>query len=699
MARKISTRIMRVSLEELMGNHQPPKLTERVMKSLAESPEKNDPRTQRLVESAFDDETLGQLGVTPHHLSHPQTARHRDLRRWTGMIVALSVVVFAVLSVMVLIAIRESLQPPQIAVPSRDLSNPAPLNITAQPWLSPESSQKPSNITDNLEPQLSQHSSSGSDPANPSDLVTEPSQERSRPTPQTPWRDRDVPDTQFVVTQVNQQLTERWRVSGVEPATRVSDLAWADRTFKLLLGRSMTPAEQANLDSRLPLSRSRVASELLYGNQYYGEFNRHWSERLGNFLLSSTQSRNETLISPDAFKGYLQQQLDQQVGLDDIVVALVTATGKVTPKHPEFNPATNFLVSTNDEKGIGVTESTLRLFWGERATCSRCHDPKTSAGLSQTDFWRINAHYRQLSIQGNQESGVELSNRDFVGELQDPSQAAVFYEDDSKSLIAAFPKFTEGEQAPKSGRVEEFDRRSAVAYALVQDIRFPRTMVNWVWSEAFGFPLTSGAASSDPQSKAAHQLLDQLALDFASHDFQLATLLHWIALSEPMSLDSVPNSDFVADAPWLGQPALFSYFYDHEPRFPSVKTGLAAMEKAFNQGPQAVLALRGDSLETAPLANVSEGSAQADAAPKAGMNWRHVRNNWLTSDEMAKELQRIVVSPLTEEQKIEHVFVLAVGRAPTKAQVHMVRKWLDQEPSNPISVYQDLWWTLSNSQR
>ena len=698
MARKISTRIMRVSLEELMGNHQPPRLTERVMKSLAESPEDNDPRTQRLVESAIDDLASERSGVTPRSSNLTATVRHRDLRRWTGVIVALSVVVFAVLSVMVLIAIRESMQPPQIANPSDNSSNPAPLNITPQPWLSPDGPQNPSHI-ESHEPRIAEQSTSTSGPEDQTTNETGPASDPSRPTPQLPWQDRDAPDIQFVVAQVNQQLTEQWRVAGVKPAAKVSDLAWAERVFKLILGRSMTPAEQTSLESRLPLSRSRVVGELLYGDQYRGEFTRHWSERFGNYLLTSTQSRNETLISPDAFIGHLQQQLDQQVGLDEIVVSLVTATGKVTPNQPEFNPATNFLVSTNDEKGIGATEATLRLFWSERAACSRCHDPKTSASLAQSDFWKINAHYQQLSVQGNQESGVELSNQDFVGELQDPSQAAVFYEDESRSLIAAFPKFTEGQPSPKSGRVEEFDRRSALAYALVQDIRFPRTMVNWVWAEGFGFPLTTGVSGHDPESKTAHQLLDQLALDFASHDFQLAALLHWIALSEPMNLDSVPNSDFVADAPWLGQPALFSYFYDHEPRFPSVETGLAAMERAFKQGPQAVLALRGGSVDPQPLANISQGSAQADAAPKIGMNWRHIRNNWLTSDEMAKELQRIVVSPLTEEQKIEHVFMLAVDHAPTKAQVRRVRKWLDQEPSNPISVYQDLWWTLSNSQR
>jgi hypothetical protein len=697
MAKKISTRIMRVSLEELMGNHQPPKLTDRVMKSLADAPGENDARTQRIIDAAFEDLTAGRPEVTPRSSSLPQAARTRDLRRWTGMIVALSVVVFAVLSVMVLIAIRESLQPLQIADPAEASGHPAPLSITPQPWLATDGPRGAANRQENDAPQITQQSTSITGSNDSSAEVKGPSRHHSQRA--TPWKNREAPETQFVVAYLNQQLVNRWEIAGVQPAAKMGDLAWAERVFNLILGRSMTPVERSSLESHLPLSRSRVANELLYGDQYRGEFTRHWAERLGHYLLSRTQPRNKALISPDAFLGYLQQQLDRHVGLDRVVISLVTATGKVTPNQPDFNPATNFLVATNDEKGIGVTESTLRLFWGERAACSRCHDPKSAAGLSQNEYWRINSHFRQLRIQGNQESGVELSNTDFVGELQDPSQAAVFYEDEARSLIAAFPRFAESEPFPKSGVLEEFDRRSAIADALVQDLRLPKTLVNWVWTEATGFPLATGSPSHAPLSEAAHKMLDQLALDFASHDFQLAALLHWIALSEPMGLDSVPNSDFVADAPWLGQPALFSYFYDHHPRFSSVEAGLAAVEKAFNQGPQAVLALRGDTLDLTPLANVSQGSVQADATPKAGMNWRHVRNNWLTTDEMAQELLRIVVSPLTEEQKIEHLFILAIDQAPTKAQIRLVRKWLDQEPNNPISVYQDLWWTLSNSRR
>ena len=101
---------MRVSLEEVVGNHQPPELTDRIMKALAESPEPVDARTQAILDAARAD-----VMVTPSQAARARSEKPtviparsnflpRDMRRWTGIMVALSVVVFAVLSVMVLIA-------------------------------------------------------------------------------------------------------------------------------------------------------------------------------------------------------------------------------------------------------------------------------------------------------------------------------------------------------------------------------------------------------------------------------------------------------------------------------------------------------------------------------------------------------------------------------------------------------------------
>ena len=691
---------MRVSLEELLGNHQPPDLTDRILETLNETREENDSRTAAMVETAMKEPTGSSPVVAPRSLETPTLNGPRDVRRWTGIIASLSLVIFAVLSVVVLMAIRESFKSDQLATPS-----PEPSEQRSKPLISspprhtledPHLAESKSSIPDGSD---TTPSTAPSNTPLPKPQVEPPPRGAEPLLAETPWQDRDTLPTEFVVTRLNQEFKDRWKNSGIEPAVEVGDLAWADRVFQFILGRSMEDTEQTRLESRVPLSRPRVVNELLYGDNYRDEFTRHWATRFGNYLLSKKLARNEPLISPDAFIRHLQEQLSLDRGLDKIVMSLVTATGNVTPGQPGFNPATSFLVSINDARGVSATESTIQLLWGENVRCARCHDPESSSQISQDGFWRINAHFRQLTMRGNQESGVELRNVDFSGELQDPSQAAVFYENGSKSLIAAFPQFSEGEEWPQSGRVDAFDRRRALAQALVRDKRFPETMVNWVWTEAFGFPLISAPATNEPTNKASHHTLSELALDFAVQDFQLPSLLHWIALSEPMSLDTSPDNDLVADAPWLGTPALFSFFYEYEPRFVSVQQGLASMDKAFQQGPQAVLALRGGSQSPAPSNRSPQGTAQADASPQVGLNWRLVQNNWLTTNEMAEELHRIVVSPLTVDEKIQHVFLMATHRAPTRGQARLVKKWLEQEVNNPISVYQDLWWTLSNSEQ
>ena len=77
---------MRVSLEELLGNHQPPDLSDRILETLNETRGENDSRTAVMVETAMKEPAGSSPVVAPRSLETSMLNRPRDVRRWLSLI-------------------------------------------------------------------------------------------------------------------------------------------------------------------------------------------------------------------------------------------------------------------------------------------------------------------------------------------------------------------------------------------------------------------------------------------------------------------------------------------------------------------------------------------------------------------------------------------------------------------------------------
>jgi hypothetical protein len=68
-----------------------------------------------------------------------------------------------------------------------------------------------------------------------------------------------------------------------------------------------------------------------------------------------------------------------------------------------------------------------------------------------------------------------------------------------------------------------------------------------------------------------------------------------------------------------------------------------------------------------------------------------------TSTEHGTLLARVAQSKLKPEQKIEHLFESALSRKPTKRELTAARDLFAIRGSDELSILQDLWWALLNS--
>ncbi len=186
----------------------------------------------------------------------------------------------------------------------------------------------------------------------------------------------------------------------------------------------------------------------------------------------------------------------------------------------------------------------------------------------------------------NAAASTVLVSRDFYGDGGGSGlDAEVFYETPSGELKVAYPDLPGVSGVPRSGLVEEFDRRAVLAQYVASSQSFRRAVVNRVWSNIFGYGFTSPVDDLGPHNPPSHPtLLNNLADQFAAHNHDLRALIRWMVMSELFFNSEYPVAGDLADAPELGRGRWFSRNYPPASAAPAPQESLLAMAKAVAAG-------------------------------------------------------------------------------------------------------------------
>lgn len=546
-------------------------------------------------------------------------------------------------------------------------------------------------------------------------------------TPPTPGSTNSSTWTdQQIVSWINAQLRQGWSDAGVTPADPATDAEWCRRAYLRLLGRipsveelqafaddrarpstqsaSTTPAPESSLANR----RQRLVERLVGGDpRYAAEFAAHWAEQWATVLMGRQGQGLLHGASREQLAGYLREQLAAQRPFDQLVQELLTATGSNDPSAPDYNRAVHFLLAYADDKATQATSRVSRVFLGRNLQCGQCHaEPDGSTAIAQQQFWQLNSFLRQMHVERlDAGQGVRLVNRDFRGDGQDASDAAVFYELGTGQLRAAYPVFLDDAELPHSGLVAEFDRRQELARKVVASSEFRRTVVNRLWAHFLGFGLVNPVDDLGPHNPPSHPaLLDQLADQFAAHQFNLRDVTRWIVLSDGFGLSSRAQPDKRQDAPELGQRPLFSHYYARPMQVEQLYESLRMLADARRQGTD------GKTREPASREFLGRVARQlgADRLDDSHAIIQTVPNSLARADD---ELTRSVLAgaqgslidrvagneKMSADAKIEHLFQAALARRPTSQELQAARELLTLNPNDPQIGLRDLWWALLNS--
>ena len=710
-------RLLDACLDEVLAGRSPPDLTARIMQAHAAGRVVDSAVLPRELPGPGLGRTSGEI-VPPAVFSAPngyafvevvksssRAQAKRTVPSWQPMLIAASVAGVAVTIGLAWYATRnpglankqgEPKQPAAPALAHNDAPSPKQLVPVEPRTTTPNSAVavKAPDLprTEKLEPTLPQVAVETSPPKAP---TVDPT--ITQPVSRSPVSDAEV------ISFVNASIAGAWTAGNVTPAPHATDSEWCRRLFVRVLGRIPTVEELKSLTAdRAKDKREKLVDRLLTEDAYVEEYARHWATIWSNILVGRTGGRGDSLASREGLEQYLRQSLARGKPYDQVVRELLTAVGSGRPGSDDYNGAANFLLAGMNQDATLATARVSRVFLGHQLQCAQCHNHPTQ-DWSQQQFWALNSFFRQMHVERSP-SGAALVNVDFGGQGRGSTDGEVYFETPAGLLKSAFPAFLDGTSVPPSGQLAEVDRRAELAKFVLASDQLPRALVNRIWSHFFGYGFTRPVDDMGPAGSGSHpELLDRLADEFVARRYDLASVIRWVALSDPFSRSSKIPSLRSKDMPEAGEVALFSRYYTRQ----------FGAEEAYNSLVQAArirkTAANEADVEKARvdwLAQFNRPMGTDDADEESHFTGGIVQSLTLmngdlmrhaASSEHAGLLASVASSKLKFEEKVSHLFLSALSREPARRELDAARAILANSGSNEQIALEDIWWALLNS--
>lgn len=528
--------------------------------------------------------------------------------------------------------------------------------------------------------------------------------------PQTPATSNAATADQRVIAYINQHIRQGWQDFELKPSDEASDGEWLRRVFLDVIGRIPTAEETRKFTvDKASNKREELVDSLLYSDEYIEEYARNWTNIWTNILIGRTGgTQPRTMVDREGLQQYLRSSFLYNKPYDDLVVELVSAQGVNKPGEENYNGAVNFLLDNTDEDATPATAKVSKIFLGTQVQCTQCHNHPFN-DWKQSAFWEMNAFFRQMrplrTFDGRDIVSVELTDEDYPGENNDPSEAAIYYELRNGLLKIAFPKFIDGTTIDPQGYVERVNRRQELAKKIAASPQLSQTIVNRMWGHFFGYGFTKPVDDMGPHNRASHpELLDALAKDFADYGFDLKKLMKWYLLSEPYSLSSSRVAANTADDPTLGVKPMFSHFYMRqmtaEQLYESLLVATQADAAAGSYEEQ-------EQRKTRWLQqfSVAFGTDENDEAttfngtiPQTLMMWNGEMINQAIAGGNGSLLYQLAWdNKLSDQQKIEQLYWTALSRRPTRSELNVAQQVWRSHGGDTMAAMQDIYWAMLNT--
>jgi Protein of unknown function (DUF1549)/Protein of unknown function (DUF1553) len=491
-------------------------------------------------------------------------------------------------------------------------------------------------------------------------------------------------DARALALKIDRLLAEKWAEAKVVPVGPADDAEYLRRLSLDLVGKLPTASEARDfLDDPAPDKRARLVERLLDSPTYTARATDLWRQ----LLLPEADTEGQARFAAPAFEAWLRKKVLEDVGYDQMVREILTAKlgarAAASPTNTKNEPSPAAFYIAKEGKPENLAAGASRVFLGVRLECAQCHN-HPFAKWKREEFWGLAAFFAGVKKDGPDDGyGAirEVANR---RELAIPGTEKII-----KAAFLDGPSITWKAKAEPREVLADWVTSPKNPY-------FARAAVNRAWARFFGTGIVDPVDDMGGENTPSHpELLDELAGQFAGHNFELKFLIRAITATRAYGLTSA------LDRPEPTPPYLFSAMAVRGLSAGQLFSSLA-QATGFREGPDNYMmdagGARGRFIDL--FANRDEKPTEAQTSILQAltlMNGQIVAG--ATSLESGDTLAAVAEAPyLDTAGRVEELFLAALTRRPRPDESTLLVDYIEKArtPEGRSGALADVFWAILN---
>jgi hypothetical protein len=481
-----------------------------------------------------------------------------------------------------------------------------------------------------------------------------------------------------------------YKRQGVQPAAAADDGEFLRRAYLDVIGRIPHVAEAREfLADKSADKRQALVRRLLDSPGYVAHGTSVWR----NVYLPEVESDFQFRFFAPSFDNWLRKQLLEDRTYGQWANELLTAT--FSNQQQMYNPYGQSggaptpiaFYQIKENKPENIAASVARVFLGVRIECAQCHN-HPFAKWKREDFWGMAAFFK--GTDSRPRGGVE-------GFFQDLFTFPEIAIPDTKKVVQA--KFIDDSQPHFKGKVS-FRQTLADWVTSPSNPYFAKAAVNRLWAQFFGRGLVDPIDNFDESNPASHpELLEDLADDFAKHEYDLKFVIRAITSSRAYQLTSRQTHKSQADPVLFARAAVRGLTGEQLYDSVATATGYRDPNGQLNPFVIGVNSPRSEFLEKFKAGAENPSDRQTSIVQALTLMNGQLTNS-ATSLSQSETLSAVLDFPLfSTAERIEALYLAALTRKPSAKELDRFVKYVDGggAKKNARAGLTDVFWALLNS--
>jgi hypothetical protein len=506
-----------------------------------------------------------------------------------------------------------------------------------------------------------------------------------------------IPEYQFEPkTIVDKHTHKKWQELGIVPAELAPDDVFCRRAYLDITGTLPTTGQlKGFLADSSADKRDKLIDALVDSSDHAYFFANKWADILRVKRGNNQQNR---AFGTFVFHDWIRESIANDRPYDQFARAILAAVGDESKCPPTVWYKD---VRTADE----FVDNASQVFLGTRMQCAQCHHhPYEKWG--QDDYWGLAAFYGRVSRKTIPTPGLSIQNQQ--------NQRQMIYVKASGTVINKRTGKT-AEMKALDGPVIDADGDLDPRHKLVDwmvDAKnpfFAKAVANRYWAHFFGRgivdPLDDMRVTNPPSNP---ELLDALAQDLVEHKYSLKHMVKTICKSRTYQLSSMPNEfnkdDRKAYARYYPRRMTAEVLFDavnQVTNSPTIFQGLPQDTHA----PKRAIMLPDESFASYFLDVFGRpqrlSACECERVTEANLaQVLHLLNSEEVQGKIARaggRAETLAKDPRPDEEKIEELFLWAVGQKPTPRKMEAALADIERHAKDKKAAYENIIWALLNT--